>query len=1346
VEGLESRALLTLTVTEPLDLTQFAPFAGTVATFGQNDITNPLTATATISWGGTGTTMATIAAASNNTYDVVTAPETLSTIDPSLPVTVTVVGSTATLTAVGTADVSESPLTPTTDTFSATAGEAFSGAVGSFLDADPVSSSSAFTATINWGDNQDSTGVITPVGTSTPQRYEVSGVHTYASPGSYNASITVQRVAGGSAQPSTPASIVVNPPIEALNASSFVATANLAFSATVATFTASNASDVAGNFSATVKWGDGTTPTSATVSPITGSPGEFAVIAGHTYGAAGNYPSTVTVNLNAAPALSQMAIGNINVAPGASASPSPSAAAAPLTAAAGVKFTGVLGTFIDQADTNANDYSATFTTPSTSQTSATGLTIVPDGNGLFQVNGSVTFNVVGTYSDKLTITPPQGAATFSGSNTVTVIPAQYSGVGTPVTATVGIPLSNVMVATFADNTPNVTAAGYTATINWGTGLATTQGTIVPDPAGAGMFDVEGSFTYPAAGSGIATVTITRSVDSKSLVLSTPVTINPVNLVVSAVPPLALTADLAFSNLTVATFTDNTNDPIGDYTASITWGNGSAAIPATIVADPNNPGQFDVKGAFIYPAPGNFNVSVSVSRTFPITQTATISTPVTVAASAFSATGLSVQATAGVPLMNVPVADFTDAPDATASDYTATILWGSGLATTQGTITGSNGNFVVSGNFTYTTPGTNIATVTITRATDNKMVSASAAVTVANAFTATGVSVQATAGVPLNNVTVANFTDAPGTTASNYTATILWGSGLATTQGTITGSNGNFVVSGNFTYTAPGTNIATVTITRVTDSKMVTASAAVTVANAFTATGVSVQATAGVPVTNVPVADFTDAPGTTASNYTATILWGSGLATTQGTITGSNGNFVVSGNFTYTAPGTNIATVTITRVTDSKMVSASAAVAVANAFTATGVSVQATAGVPLTNVTVANFTDAPGTTASNYTASILWGSGLATTQGTITGSNGNFVVSGNFTYTTAGSNVVTVTITRVTDSKTVTATAAALVSGQLNLVPSQALTSTAGQQFSGTVATLVDAQGGKASDFIASIDWGDGSASQGSIVTVTPPGTGATPYLAVIGTHTYGQPYTYSIVVTVTRVASGQTVKTAVPLQVFGFTATVSGTIAGPSANGTILTNQQEPTLSGMAQPGATIALTFRRVGGGDPVPLGETQANSNGAWSLVVGPLGGQPIHVFAVVTPPNGPPTQSMVLFGGSALYVWQHPVKFINAAYASVRDAVKITIARADSSGPDPAGLAQPASYTLIGPNGKTSTPIAVSVAPLNPQRPRAHRTVTLKFAPSDFSRRRDMTLAVSFTGVANAGGSASLRLGRG
>ena len=69
-------------------------------------------------------------------------------------------------------------------------------------------------------------------------------------------------------------------------------TTGVSFTAPVATFTDSNTSAPAGSFSATIDWGDGSTPTPGNV---TGSGGSFSVGGTHTYAAHGSYTVGVSI-------------------------------------------------------------------------------------------------------------------------------------------------------------------------------------------------------------------------------------------------------------------------------------------------------------------------------------------------------------------------------------------------------------------------------------------------------------------------------------------------------------------------------------------------------------------------------------------------------------------------------------------------------------------------------------------------------------------------------------------------------------------------------------------------------------------------------------------------------------------------------------------------------------------------------------------------------------------------------------------------------------------------------------------------------------------------------------------
>ena len=177
------------------------------------------------------------------------------------------------------------------------------------------------------------------------------------------------------------------------------------------------------------------------------------------------------------------------------------------------------------------------------------------------------------------------------------------------------------------------------------------------------------------------------------------------------------------------------------------------------------------------------------------------------------------------------------------------------------------------------------------------------------------------------------------------------------------------------------------------------------------------------------------------------------------------------------------------------------------ITAKGTSISSTEGRSFSG-TVATFT-VPSTspTPADYTASINWGDGT-TSAGTITGSAGNFTVTGTHTYAEEGSYTATVTITDVnTTSNTGTAKTSAAI-GDAALHASGGHPTRSGEKVSGTVATFTDDNpGAPVSDFTATINWGDGATTSG---TVTDPAV----TFNVTGSHTYTKTGTFTIKVSI----------------------------------------------------------------------------------------------------------------------------------------------------------------------------------------------------------------------------------------
>src|SRR5204862_1633105 len=150
-------------------------------------------------------------------------------------------------------------------------------------------------------------------------------------------------------------------------------------------------------------------------------------------------------------------------------------------------------------------------------------------------------------------------------------------------------------------------------------------------------------------------------------------------------------------------------------------------------------------------------------------------------------------------------------------------------------------------------------------------------------------------------------------------------------------------------------------------------------------------------------------------------------------------------------------------------------------------------------------------ASDFTAMISWGDGH-TSAGTVTASGpGSFLVLGTNTYAEEGSYPVSVTISDAGGSTASTSGTASVADAVLSAsaVP---VVATEGAAFSGVVASFTDANlVGVASDFTATITWGDGHTSAGT-VTATGPGR-----FQVVGSNTYAEEGSYPVRVTITDV-------------------------------------------------------------------------------------------------------------------------------------------------------------------------------------------------------------------------------------
>ena len=184
-----------------------------------------------------------------------------------------------------------------------------------------------------------------------------------------------------------------------------------------------------------------------------------------------------------------------------------------------------------------------------------------------------------------------------------------------------------------------------------------------------------------------------------------------------------------------------------------------------------------------------------------------------------------------------------------------------------------------------------------------------------------------------------------------------------------------------------------------------------------------------------------------------------------------------------------------------------------------------AALPTTTVATATASE-PSAVASDFTAGIAWGDGTTST-GTVSGPTGGpFTVQGDHTYVEEGSFTITTTLkdqggARSMASSSATITDAALSAAGKNIVTLN--------PFSGTVATFTDADpGGVASDYTASIAWGDGTTTSGTVAA------GSTGFV-VNGSHSFTVLGPETATITITDAGSSFTSTTSTFI-VFAFPA------------------------------------------------------------------------------------------------------------------------------------------------------------------------------------------------------------------
>jgi hypothetical protein len=796
---------------------------------------------------------------------------------------------------------------------------------------------------------------------------------------------------------------------------------------------------------------------------------------------------------------------------------------------------------------------------------------------------SHVYGLPGVYTVTATVQEPdQSAVSNTFSVTVTnVAPTVKAGADIP--AGPGVPVQ--VSATFSD--PGFPVGGasetYTATIYWGDNT-TSPGTVTVTPGRAGVPTtgaVTGTHQYSGDGPYSVTVTVSDGGDSGSdtlLVTDAPPTVNPgPNLSGNEGSPLSLSA----------TFSDagfNFGGATKSFAATIDWGDGTSSSGSVTVVPGNagTPTKGTVSASHVYTIFGSFPVTIHVQDEAGIVGLASLKASVSNLAPTIdplpNGSYLAVipyPFPPGSPLRGYPMvlnATFND--PGVGDTHLVTIDWGDGspvqpidagsfyAAAGDGLLpeiveptTTSSGQLTIGHIYSDDLAHTVIVTVT-----DNGGLSAQASRVYASRPNITSI----TPPVPTEGITVsgavATFADL-GHAITDFTATILWGDGASSTVTSATGGivqnpDGSFAVQAGHLYPdeATGLNFQ-VTVIDVNNANQDSQSGTVDVAEAPLTNGI-VTATGGVEnVTPTQLsATFTDAnPLAPTSDYSGTINWGDGSTTTftSSSVSGSNGSYTVSSSHRYGEEGVYSIKLTINDDGGSSTTDTGSTI-VADAPLTKG-TVAASGGIEGATATTltANFTDAnPKAPTSDFSGTINWGDGITTTftSSAVSGSGGSYAVSASHQYAEDGTDGITVTINDAGSSSTTemgttkVADAALSATGGPNFSPS------GGVPFNNQhVANFTDATPlGSFGDFTATVNWGDGNTSTGTVVLISH-GTSSTTYNVVAG-HTYALPGAYSIVTTVVDVGGSAATTSAMPTK-----ATVlSGVLAlNSSADATV---------------------------------------------------------------------------------------------------------------------------------------------------------------------------------------------------
>ncbi len=769
-----------------------------------------------------------------------------------------------------TVNVTKPALPPagTGTTIDATAGQPLNNILTAlFTETDLGNAPADFTATIDWGDSTTSPGTIQP---SSPTSYNVLGTHTYAKTGTFSVKVTLTDLgsSGSTFVGGATINVTSTGPV-ASTPSPIVSTANVApvllpnsvynfngvalqgvaqdvqTTQDVAVFQSTDPTATVADFTATIKWGDGTTNAGILTEDASGV---FHISGTHTYLTAGAFTPTVTIRdsngqlyvtgsfyqtnwvssiLANAPqidanlinpwGLSSSSTGPIwvsdqgtGVATVYNPNTNPIKLGLTVTVPPGGTPSGPTGQLFN-TDPNAADFIVPGSSPAAP---AKFLFATLAGTIDAWASGSTATIAVPVVTGAAFTGLAQGSVTSGSTTTYYLYAADFTG----TTGTNGIDVfdptfTNVSSTTFAGKFADPNAvAGYEpyniaqlggnlyVAYAQPSGIVTTGGGYVDEFAADGTF-VKRVYT-DTAGTTLA---------------------GPWGMAIAPSGFGSFGGDLLVGNFGDSTGTSPSGTIVAINLTSGTLAGTISGADGKPIVNPGlwgllfgNGGAGGTSGTLYFTAGSNGQTAGLLGSIAVAAQPG-----VTVAAAPLTAAGATMNGIQGNPLSTaaggVLVATFRDTgTPGNASSYTATINWGDGTTsspitiTRQGTPNGAD--YSVFGDHTYAEIGTYPITLTITNGANNAAVVASSQAVITDAAlspVATQPTASSTEGAAFSGP-VASFADGNPTaplTDYNYVM-INWGDGTPATIGTVSqpgGAGTPFVVGGVHTYADAGVN-------------------------------------------------------------------------------------------------------------------------------------------------------------------------------------------------------------------------------------------------------------------------------------------------------------------------------------------------------------------------------------------------------------------------------------------------------------------------------------------------------------------------------------------------------------